>query len=158
MLYIGHMGREAPEAATMCFEEKSAWIMLVVAVVGYAVYLFLVLGRGGDGPIHQLPYVAALLWTVGGAIVASIVLHIAVGVIFPEGAGKKDERDIEIGRFGEYSGQSFVVLGGVAALGMAMAELDHFWIANAIYLGFVLSAIVGSVARIFAYRRGFPSS
>jgi hypothetical protein len=43
----------------------------------------------------------------------------------------------------------------VAALLMAMAEWDHFWIANVIYLAFVLSAILGSVAKIVAYRRGF---
>jgi hypothetical protein len=36
-----------------------------------------------------------------------------------------------------------------------MAEVPHFWIANAVYLAFTLSAILGSVARIFAYRRGF---
>lgn len=40
-------------------------------------------------------------------------------------------------------GQSFVVIGGVAALLMAMAEWEHFWIANVIYLAFVLSAILG---------------
>ena len=38
---------------------------------------------------------------------------------------------------------------------MAMAEADHFWIANVIYLAFVLSAILGSIAKIVAYRRGF---
>lgn len=70
-------------------------------------------------------------------------------------AGKKDQRDREIYRFGEYIGQSFVVMGGVAALLMAMAEWDHFWIANVIYLAFVLSAMLGSVAKIVAYRRGF---
>ena len=61
----------------------------------------------------------------------------------------------EIYRFGEHIGQSFLVVGGVAALIMAMAEWDHFWIANVIYLAFVLSAILGSVAKIVAYRRGF---
>jgi hypothetical protein len=70
-------------------------------------------------------------------------------------AGKKDQRDREIYRFGEYIGQSFVVIGGVTALLMAMAEWDHFWIANVIYLTFVLSAILGSVTKIIAYRRGF---
>ena len=36
-----------------------------------------------------------------------------------------------------------------------MAEVGHFWIANAVYLCFVLSAVLGSVAKIVAYRRGF---
>jgi hypothetical protein len=37
---------------------------------------------------------------------------------------------------------------------MALAEVDHFWIANALYLAFVLGAVSGAVARIWAYRRG----
>jgi NADPH:quinone reductase-like Zn-dependent oxidoreductase len=36
-----------------------------------------------------------------------------------------------------------------------MAEFDHFWIANAVYLAFVLSALLGSTAKVIAYRRGF---
>jgi hypothetical protein len=53
-------------------------------------------------------------------------------------------------------GQAFLVLGGVAALLLSLAEGDHFWIANTLYLAFVLSAVIGSAARIVAYRRGLP--
>ena len=38
----------------------------------------------------------------------------------------------------------------------ALAELDPFWIANVIYLG-LLSAVLASVTRIVAYRRGFQT-
>jgi hypothetical protein len=139
----------------MSFEEKSAWIMGVVAVGSYSAYLAIVLGLAGGTPLTEVSYVAPLLWTVGASIAASIALHAVMGISSPRDAGKKDQRDKEIHRFGEYIGQSFVVIGGVAALLMAMAELDHFWIANVIYLTFVLSAILGSVAKIVAYRRGF---
>ena len=139
----------------MAFEEKRAWILAVVSLGAYAIYLTIVLGRALHTPLAEVPYVAPLLWTVGGAIVASIVLNIAAS-IGPAGNAKKDQRDREIGRFGEYVGQSFVVVGGVAALLMAMAEAPYFWIANAVYLAFSLSAVLGSVAKIFAYRRGFP--
>jgi hypothetical protein len=139
----------------MSFEEKSAWIMGVVAVGSYAVYLAIVLGLAGSTPLTEVSYVAPLLWTVGSSIAVSIALHAVVGISSPRDAGKKDQRDREIYRFGEYIGQSFVVIGGVAALLMAMAELEHLWIANVIYLTFVLSAILGSVAKIVAYRRGF---
>jgi hypothetical protein len=134
-------------------EEKRAWILGFAALASYAVYLVLVLGRAGERPLTEVPYVAALLWTVGGSIVATIVLSIAVAMVAKDGA--KDQRDREIGRFGEYVGHSFVVIGAVAALLLAMAEAPHFWIANAVYLAFTLSAILGSIARIFAYRRGF---
>ncbi|MFE7185265.1 hypothetical protein [Streptomyces erythrochromogenes] len=139
----------------MAVEEKRAWIMIVVTVVSYAVYLALVLGRSGDGPIAEEPYAAALLWTVGSAIVASILLHITVSLLTPEEGRIKDQRDREIHHFGDHIGQSFVVIGGVAGLVLAMAEADQFWIANAIYLAFVLSALLGSTAKIFAYRTGF---
>lgn len=141
----------------MAFEEKRAWMMALVTIGAYATYAVVVLGRAGDTPLTEVPYASTLLWTIAGAIVASIVAQIAVSTVSPEGANEKDQRDREINRLGEYIGQSFVVIGGVAALGMAMARWDHFWIANVIYLCFALSAVTGSVAKIVAYRRGFQS-
>ena len=140
----------------MAFEEKRAWIMVVVTVAAYLTYLLVVLGRAGGAPLPSVPYAAVLLWTIGGAIAASILLNIAVSLLWPQDANKKDARDREIGQFGEYIGQSFLVIGGVAALGMAMAKVDHFWIANAVYLAFVLSSLLGSAAKLAAYRRGLP--
>ena len=138
---------------TVTHEEKRAWILGIAAMVSYAVYLVVVLGRAGERPLAEVPYVATLLWTVGASIAATIVASILAAMISKD--GEKDQRDREIGRFGEYVGHSFVVIGAVAALLLAMAEAPHFWIANAVYLAFTLSAILGSVARIFAYRRGF---
>ncbi|MCM2391358.1 hypothetical protein [Streptomyces albipurpureus] len=139
----------------MAHEEKRAWILGVVAVVAYAVYLATVLGRADSAPLAEVSYASTLLWTVGGAIVSSIVVDIVWGLATAKENTRKDQRDREINRFGEYVGQSFVILGAVAALGMAMAEVDYFWIANAIYLAFALSAVLGSIAKIVSYRRGF---
>ncbi|MGH2766316.1 MAG: hypothetical protein ACRDKA_10445 [Actinomycetota bacterium] len=139
----------------MSFEEKNTWIFAVVTVGAYVAYLATILGRAQAAPFAEVPYVGAMLWTIGAAIAASIVGRIVVAIAWPKDADKKDQRDREIYRFGEFVGQSFVVIGGVAALIMSMAELDHFWIANEIYLTFVLSAILGSAAKIVAYRRGF---
>jgi len=140
--------------AGVTHEEKRAWILGITAIASYAVYLAVILSRADGRPLAEVPYVAALLWTVGASIATTIVLSIIASIVSGD-AGKKDQRDREIGRFGEYVGQSFVVIGAVAALLLAMAEAPHFWIANAVYLAFTLSAILGSIARIFAYRRGF---
>ena len=75
-------------------------------------------------------------------------------------AAAKDQRDREINRLGDHIAQSFLIIGAVTALcfamiDVAMIDVALFWIANAIYLGFVLSAILGSIAKIIAYRRGF---
>ena len=141
----------------MTHEEKRAWIRLVVAVLGYAAYIVVIAGRVDGRPLASVPYAGVLLWTVGAAIVTSIVAEIVMAVGNPRGSRLKDDRDREIGRLGEHVGQSFVVIGAVAALLMATAELRHFWIANAVYLAFVLSAVLGSTAKIFGYRRGFQS-
>ncbi|MFJ8076610.1 hypothetical protein ACIQ7Q_22340 [Streptomyces sp. NPDC096176] len=139
----------------MTHEEKRAWIIAAVTVATYATYLTVVLGRATNSPLADVSYVSAMLWAVGASIVASIVLSIVVSITAPREASRRDQRDKEIHRFGEYVGQSFVVIGGVAALAMSLAELDHFWIANAIYAGFTLSAVLGCVAKIAAYRWGF---
>jgi len=138
-------------------EERSAWIMLVVSLAAYAIYVALILGQARSIPLQEVPYVPLMLWTIGGAIVASILLNIIASIILRDGREKKDQRDREIYRFGEYIGQSFLVIGGVAALVMAMAEFPYFWIANSVYLAFVLSAALASVAKVIGYRRGLPA-
>ncbi|MEU0791411.1 hypothetical protein ABZ342_15190 [Amycolatopsis sp. NPDC005961] len=137
----------------MPHEEKRAWILGICAIASYAVYVVLILGRAGGRPLAEVPYIAPMLGTIGASIAAAIVASILAAMISRDGG--KDQRDREIGRFGEYVGHSFVVIGAVAALLLAMAEAPYFWIANAVHLAFTLSAILGSIARIFAYRRGF---
>ncbi|MEV6237922.1 hypothetical protein [Lentzea sp. NPDC051838] len=138
----------------MAFEEKQAWALAVIAVVGYAVYVVLVLGGAAGRPLAEAPYVGALLWTIGFGIVAGIVSGIWFGIASRNDGLQSDERDREIGRFGDHVGQSFVVIGGIAAMALAVFEAPYFWIANVLYLCFVLSAVLGSLAKIAAYRRG----
>ncbi|MEJ3749256.1 hypothetical protein WEI85_39090 [Actinomycetes bacterium KLBMP 9797] len=140
----------------MTHEEKRAWISLVVAVVGYAVYLIIVISGVDGRPLADAPYVATMLWTVGGAIVAAMVAEIAMGVFNPRASRVKDVRDRQIWRLGEQVGMAFVVIGALAAMLMAMAEWDHFWIANVVYLCFVLSSILGGIAKVVVYRKGLP--
>jgi hypothetical protein len=140
----------------MAFEEKRAWLMAIVAVAGYAVYATIVLSRAAGRPLTEVPYAGPMLWTIGLGIVAGIVLGIVNGIASREDGLQVDERDHEIGRFGDHVGQSFVVIGGVSALVLAVVEAPYFWIANVLYLCFVLSAVLGSLAKIAAYRRGMP--
>ncbi|PJJ62301.1 hypothetical protein [Compostimonas suwonensis] len=141
----------------MSSEEKSVWVQLVLAIVVYGIYLAVVLGQSSDAPLTEVDYAPILLWCIGGSIVASIVITIVVGMFSPKDAGKKDQRDKQIYRFGERTGSWFLVFGALAALVLALVEADHFWIANIIYLAFVLSMILSSIAKIVAYRRGIQS-
>src|SRR5579859_2783505 len=103
--------------------------------------------------VYLVPYVAVLLWTIGASIVASIVGRMLVESARPSDSRRADVRDREIYRSGEYTSRWFLVA-AAAALLMAMARWDYFWIANVIYLGFVLWAVAGSVLKLVAYRRG----
>jgi hypothetical protein len=144
------------EDVMMTHEEKRAWIRLVVSVIAYGAYLTILLSRAGGRPLPDVPYAASLLWTVGAAIAASIVAEVAMGVVNPKASRLRDVRDRQIGQLGDQTGQSFVIIGAVAAMLMALAEWDWFWIANVIYLCFVLSAVLSGVTKVVAYRRSFP--
>ncbi len=142
----------------MSYEEKGTWVYLVISVIGYAVYLFLVLPDLLTGmPTDEIDYVPAVLWTIGGAIVGAIVLRILVEMFFPSGDTRGDVRDKEIDRLGERVGNAFLVIGALGALVLALFEAGYFWIANVIYLGFVLSAILSSITKVIVYRKGVPT-
>lgn len=134
----------------MSYEEKSAWIMVILAVVAYTAYVIVVLGRAGDGTdLVDVAYVRPMLTTIGASIVASMVLHMFLGT-----DRRKDQRDKEISRRGDFVGNGAMVAGALGALVMAMAEWDHFWIANVVYLSFVVTAILSNVTRLVTYRTG----
>jgi len=138
----------------MTFEEKGTWIQAVMVLGVAVVYGWIVMGRAQDAPVEDIAYQAPMLWCIGISVVVSILATIVAAVANPEEADKKDERDREIHRTGEYFGQYLLVLGAVAALGLAMTEQAHFWIAQALFAGFVLQGITSAVVKIRAYRRG----
>ena len=142
----------------MSYEEKGVWVFLVIAVAGYGVYLGLVLPRLAAGAsVDEVDWVVPMLWTIGGAIVAAIVGRILVEIVSPSDSTRGDVRDKEIDRLGERVGNSFIVIGGVGALVLAMLDADVFWIANVLYLGFVLAGILASITKLVAYRKGVPT-
>jgi hypothetical protein len=138
----------------MSYEEKGTWAYLVASAGAYAVYVVIIIGRLAHMPVAEVSYVPVLLWTTGASILASTVGRMAVETARPSDSRRSDARDREIFRFGEYASRWFLVTGSAAALVMAMAKWDYFWIANVIYLGFVLWAIGGSVVKLVSYRRG----
>ena len=141
----------------MAHQEKRAWIMLVVTVIAYAAYVVVVLTRAQGAPITEVAYAAVLIASIVLAIAANIVLDIVTSFGTPRSEYKADARDKEIARIGDLTGQSFLVIGALVGMGLAMIDADSFWIANVIYLGFVLSAVLGSATKIAGYRGGFQT-
>jgi hypothetical protein len=141
--------------AGMSFEEKGAWLYAAIAVVLPAIYFASVLGQLPNTAVTEIDYQRSLLAIIGATIALAIVGMIGIGIAAPNEAGKADQRDKEINRLGEYVGGTVLAIGMIVPFGLAMAELPHFWIANGIYLVFVVSALVGTTVKLVAYRRGF---
>jgi hypothetical protein len=68
---------------------------------------------------------------------------------------RTDERDVLISRRGDIVGYYVASAGAVIALIITMLEYDYFWIANTLYLSFVVAGLVAGIVKLRAYRRGF---
>ena len=138
----------------MSYAEKGSWVYLMVAVATFGAYVSIILGRAGGTPVTDVPYVALLLWMIGVSTVLSTVLRTVFEAADPSETRKSDERDRSINRLGEYVGGLILAGGMVGLLVLAVTEADHFWIANAIYVTFVVQAVTSSTVKLVAYRRG----
>ena len=141
----------------MSFGEKSTWIFAVIVVIVPGAYLVSMASQLQHTAVTEIAYQSPLLTAIGIAIAVAIVAHIAVVIASPREADKSDERDADIDRYGEYVGSFVLWPGALVALGLALAEFEHFWIANAIFLAFVLSGLISSAVKIVAYRTGFQA-
>ncbi len=139
----------------MTFLEKSNWVALFVAVPTLLIYAALVVPQVLSRPIAEVSWVGPMAFTIVAFVVANILGNIVAAALNPGEAPKKDQRDMEIDHFGERVGNWLIIAGSIAALVLAMAMADHFWIANAIYLGGLGGALVSSVSKIAAYHGPF---
>lgn len=142
----------------MVYEERNAWAGLIVSVIVIPAYVVLVLQQAASRPIESVDWFPLMLWTIGLGIVATIILSILWGLIAhrrdPENTGRSDIRDRDISRMGSRVEQAFVVIAGLGVIVLCALGADVFWIANTMFAGFAVSAVVGGVARVIAYRRG----
>ena len=154
----------------MPFEEKMTWVYAAVSAAVPAVYFTRIMGQVEGTPAADVAYQRSLLIAIGLSIVLTIVGTILTaigtaigGAISAEIVGKeptvdidrKDQRDIDISRRGDLAAYYVTSIGVVGVLALTMLEYEHFWIANALYLSFVVAALVSSAVKLVAYRRGF---
>ncbi|MGZ8804252.1 MAG: hypothetical protein ACXWZG_02990 [Microbacterium sp.] len=142
----------------MVYEERNTWVGLIVSAIAMTIYVLVVLQLAGGGPVTDVVWWPIMLWTIGLSIVASIAISILWGILAgmrdPDGVGKSDVRDRDIARMSSRVGQAFLVIAGLGVIVLCAFEADWFWIANTMFFGFALSAFVGGIASVIAYRRG----
>lgn len=134
----------------MSYEEKGTWVYLVVSAAAYLAYVIYVVGQ--RVALVESNWVWPLIVSIGASIAAAIVLRIVVEIVTPSENYRSDARDKGISRRGDAAGNWLIVTGALGGLVLALTAQPYFWVANAIYLGFVLSALVSSLVRIAAYR------
>jgi hypothetical protein len=142
----------------MSSEERGQWVYVVAIMLTYGAYVAIILGQAAQTPLAEVEYVPTMLLAIGIgialAVVGRIVLEIAGQIAQPGDRHEPDVRDRDIGRFGEYFAGTVLGVGMVVPFALTLAEFEYFWIANAMYLVFVLSALIGAVVKLVAYRRG----
>jgi len=138
----------------MAFGEKHWWIYAVIVAIVPGIYIVNVLKQISTTAVTEIEYQRPLLTAVGAAIVLAILASIVLEITSPTKAAKRDVRDADISRLGEYVGGIVFAVGMVLPFALAMTEADHFWIANSMYLACVLSALAGTTVKLVAYRRG----
>jgi hypothetical protein len=138
-------------------------------------YFLSVLPEASSTTVAEIDYqwrlgvsVVVLIATIIGGIIATSIAALVVNEVagargdaaYVETSAaaaaldRSDERDAAIGRFGAQVGGAVLGLAVLVPLGLAMAEREHFWIANGLYAALVLSNLAASVAKLVAYRRG----
>ena len=139
----------------MAFLEKSNWVVLVVGVPTLLIYAALVVPEVLGKPIAEVSWVQPMIFAIAGFVVANVLGNVVAAASNPSEADKNDERDKEIDHLGERVGNWLIVAGSIAALVLAMTRADHFWIANAIFIGGIAGAVLSSVTKIAAYHGPF---
>jgi hypothetical protein len=137
----------------MTVTERYQWAYgIAVALTSGAYFVWLGI-QLSDTAATDIDYVSPLLWT----LLASFIVH-TFGRGFAAHASRgdltADGRDREVGRRAD--ALSFFVFSILVAGAMALGlfGLDAFWITNALFLAFSLTAVFNVVAKAYYYRRG----
>lgn len=164
--YIPLMINESPhlsddERMTMTLDERVTWcygILASATALGYfAVVLPQLVGLPASQVQWQVPMLVAIIVVIVGTILAaiasSIVTAIANGGV--DTGTESDIRDKQIDRLGERSTEKVTGFGLAIVIGLAMLDVDSFFIGNAAFAIGTLGAVWGAVVKIRAYRRSF---
>lgn len=137
----------------MTFSEKSAITMTAILVVVFSGYFALVLGVLAEKPERDLAYTGLL---VGVAVVVTILAaasHVLLALMFRSQVNAYDERDQLVGLRSERVAGYVLAAGVCTGIGLAMAQVDAFWIAQALIASFVVAEVLEGIVKVVLYRR-----
>ena len=139
----------------MSYEEKGVWVYILAIAATASIYAAIIVGKLSQQDVDEVDFGSTLLWSIGISIGLNIVLRILVEIFTPSDSYKVDARDKAISRRGGYVNGTIIAIGMAGPLLLTIADVDNFWVANAIYAIFIVAALASSVVQVVAYRRGF---
>lgn len=139
----------------MSFKARVTAVLLVAFAVVYGAYFAFVLSQAASTPVAEIDYQPLLL-----VMAIVLVAFIAAGVAIVAALGRKesaeeDERDRLIEMRGDQVYGYALTVGALAVIGLAMIEVELFWIANLLLAALVIGELAKGVVMLLAYRRGF---
>jgi hypothetical protein len=153
------------EPPVMSMDERATWVQLIFTAITGVGYLIAVAPQAMAGPIEDVDWLAPMLWAIGitiiGVIIGSIMAGIggAIGLTLRgrnvDAELASDFRDKAIENHSRL--RTYWMLGAifVTMLVLLAFEVDHFWIASALFVGLSIQTITAQVIKIRSYRRGF---
>jgi len=138
----------------MTFQEKSALTMTGLLAIVFGGYFTLVLGAVARVPQREVGYTALLIVASVVLAVLAAVSHIVLALVFRAQANAFDERDRLVELRSERIAGYVLALGVFAGIGLAMVQVDRFWIAQVLIAALVLAEITDGVSKVVLYRRG----
>ena len=137
----------------MTLTERYQWAYAFAVAVTSGAYFVWLGVQLTHTPAVDIAYVAPLLWT----LLASFIVH-SFGRGFAAGASRKDmrvdDRDKDVARRAD--ALSFLIFSVLAAVPMALglAGASTFWMTNALFFAFSLTAIINVALKAAFYRKG----
>lgn len=138
----------------MTFHEKSAVTMTTLLAVVFGGYFVLVVGVVAHSPGREPAYTALALLASAVLAILAAVTHVILALAFWSQANAYDERDRFVVLRSERIAGYVLAAGVFTGIGLAMVQVDRFWIAQALIAALVLAEITDGIIKVVLYRRG----
>ncbi|HDH03566.1 MAG TPA: hypothetical protein ENH15_04910 [Actinobacteria bacterium] len=138
---------------TTTFQEKSAITMTTILAVVFGGYFALVLAVVAETQDRDVAYTGLLIAAAVIVTILAATSHLFLALVFRSQANAHDERDWLVGLRSERIAGYVLALGVCAGIGLAIAQVDAFWIAQALIASFVAAEVLEGIVKVVLYRR-----
>jgi uncharacterized membrane protein len=136
---------------TMTFPLKSAITTIGALILVYGGYFAILSTRVDDDAIRQFAYKPLLVLSAVAVAMLMAMSHGVLAALSPSDANAYDERDRQIGWRSSRIGSYVMAVGVFAVLVLVLYEAEHFYIANALLLVWVLAELADQLAKVYFY-------